>query len=189
MISNLYIIVSGIFLLSSIVYLAINKRQQELVKKRLSIHRRRTSGSITPPQSISQDKKDLVKASEFPYKDTFPPNQRSTLAQIPGAAALAEESLDDLASEPAGWKSRCLPLTSSAFEATRPTYTATGFSTDDIKALGDFPDYATLSGVPLPEAYPQFDIRKAMPRPYRPLRWAYHQTMCKTLGLLEPLAH
>jgi hypothetical protein len=58
-------------------------------------------------------------------------------------------------------------------------FTPCEFSTEEIKALGDFPDYVTLSGVPLPEAYPEFDINKAKPRPYRPFRWNYHQTMCK----------
>lgn len=57
--------------------------------------------------------------------------------------------------------------------------TPTGMTLRDIQQLGDFPDYATLSGVPLPDPYPEFDIAKAMPRPYRPFRWSYHQTMCK----------
>ncbi|KAG2421797.1 hypothetical protein HFD88_005773 [Aspergillus terreus] len=47
----------------------------------------------------------------------------------------------------------------------------------DIKSLGKFPDYAALSGVPLPRSYLEFDINKALPRPYGPFRWAYHQTM------------
>lgn len=62
------------------------------------------------------------------------------------------------------------------FEPTR--FTPTGFSVREIQQLGDFPDYATLSGVPLPSSYPEFDIDKALPRPYRPFRWNYHQTMC-----------
>ncbi|GES64239.1 HRQ family protein [Aspergillus terreus] len=60
------------------------------------------------------------------------------------------------------------------------TYTPTGFSVAEIKELGDFPDYAALSGVPLPGAYHEFDIEKALPRPYRPFRWSYHQTMSLT---------
>jgi hypothetical protein len=48
----------------------------------------------------------------------------------------------------------------------------------EIAAYGPFPDYASLSGVPLPKPYPEFDIARALPRPYRPFRWAYHQTMC-----------
>jgi hypothetical protein len=79
----------------------------------------------------------------------------------------------------------------SYLEAKTPMFTPCGFSTDDIKALGDFPDYATLSGVPLPRPYPEFDIKKAIPRPYRPFRWAYHQTMCKwtqdELIIMKPL--
>jgi hypothetical protein len=72
-----------------------------------------------------------------------------------------------------------LPLTVSYLETETTMYTPCDFSTDDIKALGDFPDYATLSGVPLPRPYPEFDIKRAIPRPYRPFRWSYHQTMCK----------
>ena len=61
----------------------------------------------------------------------------------------------------------------------RAHLTATGFTAEEIRRLGDFPDYATLSGVPLPQCDADFDIRTAIPRPYRPLRWPYHQTMCK----------
>ncbi|KAK3181231.1 hypothetical protein K4F52_007507 [Lecanicillium sp. MT-2017a] len=52
-----------------------------------------------------------------------------------------------------------------------------GFSVSDVVALGAFPDYATLSEVPLPEPLNDFDINTAQGRPYRPLRWPYHQTM------------
>ncbi|KAF4963205.1 hypothetical protein FSARC_8783 [Fusarium sarcochroum] len=57
------------------------------------------------------------------------------------------------------------------------TYVYSGFSVRDILDLGDFPDYAKLSGVPLPSPLPDFCIEKAVPRPYRPMRWVYHQTM------------
>ncbi|KAL4892384.1 hypothetical protein BDV59DRAFT_208700 [Aspergillus ambiguus] len=56
-------------------------------------------------------------------------------------------------------------------------YTPTGFSVEEIRDLGRFPDYATFSGVPLPKPYEKFYIEKALPRPYRPFRWPYHQTM------------
>ncbi|OTB00925.1 hypothetical protein M426DRAFT_323914 [Hypoxylon sp. CI-4A] len=59
-------------------------------------------------------------------------------------------------------------------------YSYTGFSVQEIKALGDFPDYSTISDVPMPQPYPEFDIDRAKPRPYRPFRWAYHQTMSLT---------
>lgn len=57
-------------------------------------------------------------------------------------------------------------------------YTPTGISLGQIEQLGHFADYASLSGVPLPSPCPEFDIDRALPRPYRPFRWNYHQTMC-----------
>jgi len=39
----------------------------------------------------------------------------------------------------------------------------------------------------LPEPYGGFDPAKALPRPYRPFRWAYHQTMCTFLNIAKPL--
>lgn len=69
-------------------------------------------------------------------------------------------------------------MTADYRESRESLYTPTGFSIAEIKALGDFPDYAALSGIPLPEVYEGFEIEKALPRPYRPFRWAYHQTMC-----------
>lgn len=59
-------------------------------------------------------------------------------------------------------------------------YVYTGFSVKEIHALGDFPDYATLSGISLPQPYQEFVLETAQPRPYRPFRWAYHQTMSLT---------
>jgi len=59
-------------------------------------------------------------------------------------------------------------------------YSYTGVSVREIRALGKFPDYAALSGIALPrECEEHFDIERALPRPYRPFRWGYHQTMCK----------
>ncbi|KAG6876507.1 hypothetical protein C0992_012682 [Termitomyces sp. T32_za158] len=46
------------------------------------------------------------------------------------------------------------------------------------------PDYAKLSGVPLPQPLMDFDVKIAKARPYRPFRWNYHQTM--SLKRFEP---
>ena len=60
-------------------------------------------------------------------------------------------------------------------------YTPMGFSAQDIRKLGRFPDYATLSGVPNPiPTGPNWDINKATFRPFRPFRWGYHQHMGKS---------
>lgn len=58
-------------------------------------------------------------------------------------------------------------------------YVFSGFSVSEIKSLGNFPDYAKLSGVSLPTAASGFGVDTAMPRPYRPFRWPYFQTMGK----------
>ncbi|PHH63335.1 hypothetical protein CDD80_1233 [Ophiocordyceps camponoti-rufipedis] len=60
-----------------------------------------------------------------------------------------------------------------------------GFTVGQVRALGAFPDYAKLSGVPLPSPVSaSFRIEDAAPRPFRPLRWPYHQTMA--LQKLDP---
>jgi hypothetical protein len=39
-------------------------------------------------------------------------------------------------------------------------------------------DYFKLTDVPAPKPLPDFNVDNALPRPYRPFRWKYHQTMC-----------
>ena len=41
------------------------------------------------------------------------------------------------------------------------------------------PDYSKLTGFPAPKPIHHFDIDIAEPRPYRPFRWEYYQTMCE----------
>ncbi|KAF8477512.1 hypothetical protein BDZ91DRAFT_778561 [Kalaharituber pfeilii] len=50
-------------------------------------------------------------------------------------------------------------------------------SKEEREHIGKYPDYAELSGVPWPHLYHNFDPLRAIPRPYRPFRWTYHQTM------------
>ncbi|KAK1140194.1 hypothetical protein N8T08_010582 [Aspergillus melleus] len=63
-------------------------------------------------------------------------------------------------------REQILPMTTDYRACEDEKYTPTGFSMREIKALGNFPDYAELSGVPLPQPYSEFDIEKALPRPY-----------------------
>jgi len=115
------------------------------------------------------------------YFRTFPPSRRLVLPKLAAQASSLnqktlkgpEPSFDFLLNDP-------LPTTRSYnLQNDTPKYTPTGFSTAEIIAMGDFPAYDILSGVPLPKPYANFDPVKAVPRPYRPFRWAYHQTMCK----------
>ncbi|KAL4961837.1 heme-dependent oxidative N-demethylase family protein [Aspergillus stella-maris] len=136
---------------------------------------RRTSSSQTPPRSISPEKKAPTSTNPV---DILPPQRRHALS-----ALLPNRSYKDVSEEEV--RANIFPMTADFRDYTtqdqeKQLYTPTGFSTADLEALGNFPDYATLSGVPLPEKYEGFDIEKALPRPYRPFRWAYHQTMSLT---------
>ncbi|KAF5358043.1 hypothetical protein D9756_001724 [Leucocoprinus leucothites] len=53
-----------------------------------------------------------------------------------------------------------------------------------LKAVRELDDYFELTGVPRPKPLPDFNIDEALPRPYRPFRWRYHQTM--SLLNMEP---
>jgi hypothetical protein len=111
------------------------------------------------------------------YSDALPPQRREALAKV------TKELPDTLGKLPCGKvsedevKENILPMTAN-YRTSKNKYTPTGFSVEEIRAMGDFPNYAELSGVPLPQPYAEFNIDKALPRPYRPFRWAYHQTMC-----------
>jgi hypothetical protein len=165
------------FFLISCFYLLISKRRRDVVLDRLRLNRRRSSGSRTPPRSLSPQN-DKSESGDPDYRDVFPPSRRFTLATVaPEVVAKYGEIVGDL--QTAGEKqAERLPLDVPFDSANPKALTPTEFTVEEIKALGDFPDYAALSGVPLPQAYKEFDINKAKPRPYRPFRWAYHQTMC-----------
>lgn len=173
-----------VFVVSSVAILVSNKRQRDTVLNRLHFRGRRASGASTPPRSFSPGKEKEVSASlncNPDYVTSFPPSRRCVLSELAEKASGAnskiligtEPSLDFLVNDPLP-TTRCYSLDNPV-----PKYTPTGFSTAEIKAMGDFPAYDALSGVPLPEPYENFDPTKALPRPYRPFRWAYHQTMCK----------
>src|SRR5450432_3655910 len=183
------------FLLTSTIVLILSKRQIDAVLRRMHFRHRRTSGSKTPPRSVSPEKEDSDRDSEkapalsslaTDYINSFPPSRRTVLRELAECASAANKSVL-IGPEPSVefLRDDSLPTTRSYdLENSSPKYTPTGFSTAEIKAMGDFPPYDILSGVPLPEAYEGFDHTKAIPRPYRPFRWSYHQTMCELYLLL-----
>ncbi|KAK5626392.1 hypothetical protein RRF57_002107 [Xylaria bambusicola] len=115
----------------------------------------------------------------------FPPSQTSQLKElIPDLSPAQQKALGDLSFKQATFESSLLRFDEDYSNADYSKYVYSGFSIREIRALGDFPDYSILSGVPMPSPYLQFNIEKARPRPYRPFRWPYHQTM--SLTKLEP---
>ncbi|KAJ5462830.1 hypothetical protein N7475_007774 [Penicillium sp. IBT 31633x] len=132
----------------------------------------------TPPRSCSPDKNDMTSPTvPSGYNDALPPQRRHVLSELK-YGAIPVHSVDEREV-----RRNILPMSADYMTSPDDKYTPMGFSVSEIKALGDFPDYATLSGLPLPSPYAEFDIEKALPRPYRPFRWAYHQTM--SLAKLE----
>ena len=167
-------------LLSNVALLVLTKSQRKALYADISswapamARGRRNSSASTPPRSLTPEKKapnNVPPPAE--YKDIFPPSSREALLRVSSQEIDQEDFVKNV-----------IPFEADYKECKPSTYTPMGVSMAEIKALGDFPDYSRLSGVPLPEAYREFKIEKALPRPYRPFRWAYHQTMC-TLYLQE----
>lgn len=170
--------------LSAITYLSLSQRQRSTIADRLLFRRRRGSSARTPPRSFSPVDKapSNAAASSNEYATIFPPSQRHTLPHIaPTLAKTQREQLDSVVFHENSFKNNLIGWDEDYRSCDDSAYVASGFSINEIKALGDFPDYATLTEVPHPKPYHDFDIDKAIPRPYRPFRWAYHQTMCKDL--------
>ncbi len=176
MLDSLVLSLEIIFLLSSIILLSLQRDKRDVIFKRLSFRRCRESGSRTPPRSFSPEKRRTQHTSTQDYSATFPPSRRFNVVD----SGLSSTSTEAVTTSILDWTKRILPIETSFLEAPNGTFTPCEFSIAEIQALGDFPNYSALSGVPLPEPYHTFDIRKALPRPYRPIRWAYHQTMCKS---------
>ena len=169
---NMWLVCFTIFGLTGLFY-ALTGLQIIPVWLRSKLHSLRDG---TPPQSLSPEKRTAQCA------DVLPPLGRQALA----AALEFTAGIDEVSEEKV--LKHILPMTTDYRSCEEDKYTPTGFSIAEIKALGDFPDYAKLSGVPLPQEYLECEIKKALPRPYRPFRWGYHQTMCKFAHILTTSA-
>lgn len=185
MMEEIYLLILGIaFCLTTIAYLALSQKQRDILFRRLQIRGRRASCATTPPRSLSPEKRAPVAVpSPTEFIDSFPASRREALARVVESMPYASRGiLVGLDTEKSMTSDMMMPYVANYLDVDGAKHTPTGFSVDEIKALGDFPDYAELAGVPLPEPYLNFDIDKALPRPYRPFRWVYHQTMCKLKG-------
>ena len=128
--------------------------------------------------------KETLKKSATPtdYKDIFPPSSRDALklALVKKNGMVLKERSHE------GIIKNLISFAADYRDCGPSTCTPTGVSIEEIHALGNFPDYALMGGIPLPNPYREFDIAKAVARPYRPFRWAYHQTMGKSLLPILP---
>ena len=201
--SDSIIIVCLVVLLTAVTYYVQSKAQKKAIHQRISAwlpavsRGRRTSTAKTPPRSLTPEKKvpdNGPPSSE--YRDIYPPSTRGNLpiwSQSWSSLASAlrnSTSNDDTAREVVnanniiGFEQDYRDCQSST-----STYTPMGISIAEVKALGDFPDYSKLNGVPLPQPYKEHRLEMAIERPYRPFRWAYHQTMCTFHLMHETMSH
>ncbi|KAI1852726.1 hypothetical protein JX266_002267 [Neoarthrinium moseri] len=114
------------------------------------------------------------KPEAYPNASVFPPSRRAALEKLlPRFQIVKKENVVPVAD----LKRNQLTTKGTQDLNRKDQFTPTGILTQEIKALGKFPDYSVLSGVPHPKPIPSFDISKAVFRPFRPFRWNYHQTM------------
>ena len=168
-----------IFLVLSALYFSFRRpRQLESV---LKWWRAGFTGTLKR-QTRDEEKPVNGSAPASPACETaFPPSSHHRVSQVLGKQGINGTTGASLKISERDLQKQVLPFESD-FRVSEPSkYTPMGVSVAEVKALGDFPDYSALSGVPQPEEYKDFRIETAIPRPYRPFRWPYHQTMCKQL--------
>jgi len=180
MIASYSVILTLVVLFICLLYLSTKHQQRNILLARFHILSHPSPASIPAPHPPSLDDKTVYAETPPDYKDVFPPSVRDALRESHDYLPDAVKGIfDDEPIRKPHKAHKCLmPFDLPLKGLPKSVYTPTGFSIEEIRNLGDFPDYAALSGVPLPQPYKGFDIDKALPRPYRPLRWAYHQTMC-----------
>lgn len=180
---NLQLIYFGLLLaLGTLLYLTLSPRQRRLARNRSRSFRseKDLSASRSDISDASKESLDAAAVQQNCYSSTFPPSQRHTLSII--AQKLTQKQVDSLGGmhfDLETFRGSLVGWEEDYSVCDQSKYIASGFKIQEVKALGDFPDYSILSGVPRPQPYETFDIRTARPRPYRPFRWPYHQTMCK----------
>lgn len=126
------------------------------------------TSTMHPTSAHIQPKDDLA--------NVLPPSRRFALPENIKSPSLHDGEASILESQ--------IDINTDCTSCEPTQYTPTDITIDEVKQLGSFPDYASLSGVPLPSPYPGFDIDRALPRPYRPFRWNYHQTMGMSMPFL-----
>lgn len=145
------------------LWLALDRAQEKSIFNQLRLRSRGPSTSDTPPRSLSPEKKpNRGPASSPNYENALPPQRREALSKIfkGDVQEVKEEEV----------LRHILPMDANYKICREQKYTPTGFSVQEVRELGDFPDYAVLSGVPMPQPYHNFDIDKALARLYRPFR-------------------
>ncbi|KAI0155332.1 alpha-1,2-mannosyltransferase [Xylariaceae sp. FL1272] len=164
---------------SLITFLSLKRSQKDIVLRRLGLVR--TADRPSTPTLEKQPLSKPLASSASGLASALPPSQRDQLKKLASTLSSSQRNaLGDLSFDQTTCERSLLKFEEECSSADDDKYTCMGFSIREIKALGDFPDFSILTDVPMPNAYHEFDISKAIARPYRPFRWAYHQTMSLT---------
>jgi hypothetical protein len=133
-------------------------------------------------RTSSRESQKMPQKVECDLKSTFPTSRRLYASSIcPNLPPAIPQKVETARLE------NPIPVDQPYCEVDGSQTSPTGFTISEIRQIGDFPDYAALSGIPLPEPLVNFDINYAKARPYRPFRWPYHQTMCKPTLVFQNL--
>ncbi|RAQ63973.1 hypothetical protein COH20_000164 [Aspergillus flavus] len=163
--------------LTFVAYVCFTNRKRLLVMFSRLGH---SSSRVRQPP-LNAEKKISSTPGQVSYKSVVPPSRRQAASPLLDARAA---SLEEIAPSTTEILQKHIPVDSNIKDLHGTFCSPTGFSNDDMISLGRFPDYATLSGVRLPEPQPDLNIHTAIARPYRPIRWPYNQTMA--LNKLDP---
>ena len=136
---EIYLLILGIaFCLTTITYLALSQKQRDVLFRRLRLHERRASSATTPPRSLSPEKKSAINIpSPTEYIENFPGSRREALARV--MAMIPQADLGNfvgLEAEKSMTSDMMMPYEANYMEVDGSKHTPTGFSVDEIKALG-----------------------------------------------------
>ena len=162
-----------LLLLGSLFVISVSKSTRETVFNRIGIYKRSSKGQLYQTIEKHGQPSNEVE-SNANCSDVLPPSRRHMLEQLSPSDANLAKNFERF---PLDYSKQVPDKETIEEHHWADHVTPTGFTVEEIKQLGDFPDYAKLSGVPLPSAYTDFDLTLAEARPYRPLRWGYYQTM------------
>ncbi|KAI1197809.1 alpha-1,2-mannosyltransferase [Nemania serpens] len=146
--------------MSVAIFLAIGLSQKSVILRRFGFTRgsRRPATPLLEKQPLS---KPLASCASD-LSTAFPPWQRDRLKEVALALPLAQQKiLGNLDFTQEKLERSLLRFDDDYSNVDGSKYLYSGFSIREIRALGDFPDYSTLSGVPMPKPYLDFNIDKA----------------------------
>ncbi|KAH8162023.1 hypothetical protein CIB48_g6227 [Xylaria polymorpha] len=150
------------FCLSIITFLALKSS-----RKHINPSRFRFARGLNHPANPALEKDPRSKPLASYASDlvtSFPPSLRDHLKELVPTLSLAQQKKpSNLTFTQEIFERSLLRLDEDYNDADDSKYVYSGFSIREIKVLGDFPDYSTLSDVPMPNPYLDFDIDKAKP--------------------------